>query len=147
MGLADEIIKQNTIQEVENNSIGIDELGFPAPKVPNVDYVVARILAKDETLFKLNGAIYSHRKQIIRESQIPTSKQLFLMCGEPKIIVPDENSSEEGIYKWVEMTIRLIKTRSPVIYGRLYDLVPKYNKRYIQVTDGIIWDKEKGDFI
>lgn len=147
MGLADEIIKNNSDQNRECNDVGIDDLGFPAPQTPNTDYVVARILARDKTLFKLNGSVYSNRKQIIRENNIPAPKQILFMCGEPKIICPRASATPAELAKWSAKVIHVINTYAPIIYERLYEMIPQYNKRYIQITDNLIWDKEKGDFV
>lgn len=136
MDLADKIIKNSKVEDYPE--YGIDELGLPVPKPLSCDYIVARIIVKSTFFFQIDGKVFINRK-LLKNNVSDTA----IACGEPRIILWKDESDRE---KWKGVTA-FIKREQPMIYARMLELFPEYDRRYIEVVDNLIWDTEKSEFI
>lgn len=138
MDLADRIIQNNSVQEKDYQEFGIDELGLPVPYPINTSYIVARIIGSDKNLFKVGDRLYLDKRYIpMRASYVK------MLCGEPRIVLWKNDEMRD---KWKNPS-SFIGNNFSIIWDKLMKYVPEYDRRYIEVVKGLIWDKEKSDFI
>ena len=141
MSLADDIIEQNNKVELEKyEEFGIDELGLAVPKPVNADYILSRIIARHEFFFKIGKDVFIDRKKITSGVSNLTLA-ITILCGDPKIVLWADNIKKED-WKGVMPTI---KRDSSLIYSKMLALFPEYNRDFIKITDGLIWNKKKAD--
>lgn len=139
--LADKIIEQGNSQDNDYEEFGIDELGLPVPKPLNSAYIVARILARSEIFYKVGDTVFVDKKRI--DGPVRSLVEVFLLCGEPRIIMwKDEASKKE----WRGVS-PIIKKEYVMIYVRLLELAQNFERSVIKVTDNLMWNCNKADFI
>lgn len=138
MSLADRIIDMGS-GGAEPDYFGIDERGIPAPCPLNHHYVVARIVSEYPCLYRRGGEIYVNNKLVERNVD-----NIFILCGRPRIVLWNGNNFKK---QWEGAIDREIKRDRAIIWSLLYEMIPDHNKRYIRVTDTLVWDKEKADFL
>lgn len=138
MDLADRIINNSKLLENEFAEYGIDELGLPVPYPLNTSYIVARIIGSEKNLFKVQRRLYLDKRLIPMNSTY-----VKMLCGEPRIVLWKNEDMQK---KW-KSTSSFINNNFSIIWDKLMEYVPEYDRRYIEVVKGLVWDKEKSDFI
>lgn len=119
MGLADEIIIKNQRQ---NEIYEYDDVGLPAPEVENNDYIVARIICRNKrSLFKVGDEVFYGRKPMSNNIK----NNLVILNGKADTLIKGDNCI--------------------LIWERLKELLPEYNRDFIKITDGVVWNKRKAD--
>ena len=136
MNLADKII--NNISFEDFSEFGIDELGLPVPYPINTDYIVARIIGSNKNIFRVGDDLFLDKKKIPM-----SSSYIKMLCGEPKIILWKNDDLQK---KWKGVS-GFIGSNYPIIWDKIIKYSPVYSRRYIEVVNNLIWDKEKADFI
>lgn len=142
MSLADKIINRQHLEENDYIEFGIDEVGIPVPKPLNSEYIVARIIAKSSVYYKINDTVFIDKERLNGKIS-NTTREVAILCGEPRIILWKDDSSR---LEWRGVS-SIIKKESMMIYARLLELAPEFDKRRIKVTDNLMWDCKKADFI
>lgn len=148
MDLADRIIAQNQTEERKREyapHYGIDDTGIPIPKPVNADYVIMRIIG-NKNIYKIGDRFYVDR-YLYRQ----TSQSLIALCGRPKIVAFDDDldddakhNANEDMWKQVKGTIN---SEHGLIWDRLRDMVPTFNKRYLRINRQLVWDRELADIV
>ena len=148
MDLADRIIAQNQTEEKRREyapHYGIDETGIPIPKPVNADYIIIRIIG-NKNIYKIGDRFYVDRHEYRQAAQ-----SLIALCGRPKIVVFEEeldddskHEANENMWKQVKSTIN---SEHGLIWDRLRDMVPQFNKRYLRINKQLVWDRELADII
>lgn len=138
MDLADKIIDIANNGSKEYSEYGIDELGLPVPYPLNCDYIVARIMARSDSFFRIGNDAFVNRTLVKNNAS-----SISIYCGEIKIALWKNDALKD---KWKGATT-FINRECHMIYSRILELFPEYDRRYIEVVDNLIWDREKTDFI
>lgn len=115
MNLADKIIEAKDEQSLP---FSVDELGLPMPDKTNQEYIVARILSQKRNIYKIKGDLFVDG-ELVKPS---VANVIWLNHGGDKYI----NGN----------TLTLI-------WRRLLECVHEFDRRYIRITDEIVWDREK----
>lgn len=127
------------------NQWGMDEFGFPWPNPVTTDAVVAAILLKynKEDMFKINGDLFFDRRKYTQNRQ-----NLLALCGKPKIVVWANESEErrDPEVLWAQVK-RVVNSDWPVIWVKLREIIPEYDRDYIRIKDDMIWGKEESDIL
>ena len=118
---------------------GIDEYGFPFPKPVNSDAVAARIFARYENVFRIGNDIFVNR---VRVSQNKT--ELMALCGRPRIVAWADEEDDELFWRQVK---HIINGEWPLVWAKIRELAPEYNRDYIRIVGGLIWDMDDSDII
>ena len=120
---------------------GIDELGIPVPKPVNIAYIVARVLARNENVFHIYGEVFVDRKPVQQ-----TSKVLLALCGRATVVSVPDGESKKNIEPWAQ-TKAIINREYPLVWERIKESTPVYDRKYIKITDHLVWDKDEADII
>ena len=119
MGLADDIIKQNAS---DDPSLKYDDVGLPIPETKNNDYIVSRIICRNKRrLFKVGDNIWYDRK--VMSGRIKDN--LIILNGKTDNLIRGDNCI--------------------LIWERLKEVLPEYNRDYIKIADGLVWNRRKAD--
>lgn len=118
MGIADELIKS-----IESDGAnGYDEVGLPIPNEENNDYIVARIICRNKRrLFKIGEDIFLDRKPMFGNIK----NNLVVLNGKASPLIRGDNCL--------------------LIWERLKEVLPEYNRDYIKIADGIVWNRNNAD--
>lgn len=144
--LADRVI--NRVEEDKHreqaNIVGVwgfDESGFPWPNPVNSDAIVARIFSchEKDSIFKIDNQIFVHRKKVLQNKST-----LLTLCGRPKIV---EWVSEPEYNKFWREVKRTISGEYPIIWARIIEIAPPYNRDYIRIDKNHIWGKNEADIL
>lgn len=149
--LVDRIIARNNAEQRAEETgdpittqWGIDEAGFPIPNPVNVDAIVARIIMRHGTVFRIGDALFVDRKKVqTNSSGMPNAATIIALCGKPKIIL--WGTDERDLDKLWRQMKRLISNDWPIIWHRLLEVAPKYDRKYIQIMDGYVWGVDEAD--
>lgn len=120
---------------------GIDELGIPVPKPVNISYVVARVLVQHENIFRIHDKVFVRRKPVQKNSQT-----LLSLCGRLELAVSPDGNNNDSIEPWAQAK-RIINKEHPLVWKRIVELIPVYDRKYIKITDHLAWDKDEADII
>lgn len=147
--LADRVINSINKPRQEDDQYkdqwGIDEFGFPWPNPVTTDAIVASILLKynKESMFKVSGDLFFNRVKYTQNRQ-----NLLALCGKPKIVLwanaSEESHDIEALWSQIK---RVINSDWPVIWVKLREIIPEYNRDYIRIRDDMIWGKEESDIL
>lgn len=119
MGLADEIIDKTRQDESEAKEQRYDDVGLLIPEVENNDYIVARIICRNKRkLFKANGVVYYNRAPMSNKIK----DNLVMLNGKTDSLIRGDNCI--------------------LIWERLKELLPEYNRDCIKIADGFIWNRK-----
>ena len=139
--LADSVINQ--IEREKQGPIvgqwGIDEVGFPWPKPVNNDAIVARIFLRHDNIFKIEREIFVDRNKVQQNKN-----SLIALCGRPKIIEWADKADDEAFWKELRL---MINTDWPIIWERIIEIAPIYNRDYIRLNDRMVWGKDESDIL
>lgn len=146
MDLADRLIAQNEAEQNKKSEFaphyGIDETGIPVPKPVNAAYVIMRIIG-NINIYRLGEEFYVNKRHYQKNAQ-----SLLALCGRPKLVVfedvePDDVHAQymENDAMWNQLK-RVVSSEHGLIWDRLRDVVPEFNKRYIRLNHMFVWDKE-----
>lgn len=118
MGIADEIItNMNNSQSSE-----YDDVGLPIPQEETNDYIVARIICRNkDRLFKIGDTVFRDRKPLggnIRQ-------RIVILNGKQDKLIRGDNCL--------------------IIWERLKEVLPEYNRDAIEIANGIVWNRKKAD--
>lgn len=152
MDLADRLIAQNEADEKKKNNnfaphYGIDETGIPIPKPVNSDYVIMRIIG-NVNMYRIGDEFYVDKRHYRQGPQA-----LIALCGRPKIVLfedIDEDDKEakyearENMWRQVKNTIN---SEHGLIWEKMRDLVPRFNKRYLRINRMLVWDRETSEIL
>lgn len=148
MDLADRIIAQNQTEERKREyapHYGIDETGIPIPKPVNADYVIMRIIG-NKNIYKIGDGFY-----VDRHLYKQTSQSLIALCSRPKIAVFDDDLDDDAKHEENEIMWKQVKStinsEHGLIWDKLRDMVPPFNKRYLRINRQLVWDRELADII
>ena len=125
--LADKIISQLEQGDTDEDSQywGIDELGLPIPNPVNIAYVVARIFARYENIFKIHNEMFVDRKPVRQNNQT-----LLSLCGRVELMSVPNGKDKRDIEPW-DQTRRVVNRETPLVWKKLIELAPAYNRDYI----------------
>lgn len=115
MDLADRIID---INNRENEPFEVDEFGLPMPDEVNQDYIVARILSQKYNIYKIQGELF-----VDGELVKPSISNLVWLNHGPNKYICGKNLT--------------------LIWKRLLECVHEYDRKYIRITDEIVWNREE----
>lgn len=152
MDLADKLIAQNEAEEKKKNNCfaphyGIDETGIPIPKPVNSDYIVMRIIG-NVNMYRIGNEFYVDKRHYKKGSQ-----SLIALCGKPIIVLhedidPDDKEAQyiatDNMWRQVKNTIN---SEHGLIWEKLRDMVPQFDKRYIRINGQLVWDREKSEIL
>lgn len=151
MDLAEKLIAQNQREENKKSRgfaphYGIDETGIPIPKPVNSAYIVARIIG-NINIYQLSGEFYVERRRYKQ-----TAQNLIALCGRPRVVLfEDEIGDKDSQHEINEMiwkqTKSVINSEHGLIWERLREVVPQFNKRYIRINNLLVWDKEQAEIL
>lgn len=149
--LADRIIARNEAEQRAEETggpvvtqWGIDEVGFPIPNPVNVDAIVARIIMKHNTVFKIGNALFVDREKVQTNSNgMPNAATIIGLCGKPRIILwGTDNPDSAELWRQIK---KLVNNDWPIIWHRLLEVAPQYDRKYIQIMDGYVWGVDEAD--
>ena len=147
MDLADKLIAQKQAEEraKENNfapHYGIDETGLPVPKPVNASYIVMRIIG-NLNIYQLNGEFFVDKRRYKQ-----TAQSLIALTGKPRLVVledvvenEEEKKRELSETMWRQVK-NVINSEHGLIWEKLREMVPQFNKRYIRINNMLVWDRE-----
>lgn len=152
MDLADKLIAQKQAEEKkrENNfapHYGIDETGLPVPKPVNASYIVMRIIG-NLNIYQLGGEFYVGQRRYKQ-----TAQNLIALSGRPHLVMFEDvedndketqHNMDETMWKQMKNTIN---SEHGLIWEKLRETVPQFNKRYIRINDQLVWDKETSEIL
>ena len=152
MDLADKLIAQTQADERKKNNgfaphYGIDETGIPIPKPVNSDYIILRIIG-NVNMYRIGDEFYVDKR---RYRQGPQS--LIALCGRPNIVLfedIDEDDKDaqyiakENMWRQVKNTIN---SEHGLIWEKMREMVPQYNKRYLRINRMLVWDRETSEIL
>ena len=152
--LVDRVIDQLNKEEEINASKrtdqwGIDDTGFPWPNPVNAQAVAVRVFSKwgqvkgIDNIYKIEDDIFLGGKKLCQ-----SKATLLSLYEKPKIIVwanqdPDMQNEDE-LWKQVK---HIISSEWPIIWAIIREISPEYDRDYIRIKDGLIWDKNNTDII
>lgn len=152
MDLADKLIAKNQAEEraKENNfapHYGIDETGLPVPNPVNASYIVMRIIG-NLNMYQLNGEFFIDKRKYKQ-----TAQSLIALTGRPRLVMLENPEDEEKGLKheldekmWQQVK-KTINSEHGLIWEKLREMVPKYNKRYIRINRLLVWDRETSEIL
>lgn len=152
MDLADKLIAQNRAEEREKENdfaphYGIDETGLPVPNPINAAYIIMRIIG-NLNIYRLGDKFYVNKKHY------PQNKQsLLALCGRPRIVLfedidPDDRMKKYEINNTVWNQVKSVAgSEYGLIWDRLHDMVPEFNKRYLRINHMLVWDRETSEIL
>lgn len=120
---------------------GIDELGIPVPKPVNISYVTARVFAQHENIFHIQNEVFIDRKPVRKNNH-----NLLSLCGRLEIVSSPNGIEKGNVEPWVEMK-KIINGEYPLVWKKIIELSPVYDRKYIKITDHLAWDKDEADII
>ena len=152
MDLADRLIAQNQAEEKKRTDgfaphYGIDETGIPIPKPVNADYVIMRIIG-NVNIYKLGDEFFVDKRKYKQNSQ-----SLIALCGRPDIILFEnidgddkdaQYEAKESMWKQMKNTIN---SEHGLIWEKMRDIVPPFNKRYLRINRELVWDRETSEIL
>lgn len=140
--LADKIINRlDQPPEEDEHYWGIDELGIPVPKPVNISYVIARVFAQHENIFHIHNEVFIDRTPVRKNSHT-----LLSVCGRLEIVSSPNGIEKGSVEPWIEMK-RIINGEYPLVWKKIIELSPIYDRKYIKITDHLAWDKDGADII
>lgn len=140
--LADKVINRLEQPLAEKEPYwGIDELGIPVPRPVNIAYIIARVFAQHENIFHIHNEVFIDRRPIQKNNYT-----LLSLCGRLEIVSAPDEENKTNIEPWSE-TKKIIKGEYPLIWKKIIELSPVYDRKYIKITDHLAWDKDEADII
>lgn len=152
MDLADKLIAKNQAEEraKENNfapHYGIDETGLPVPNPVNASYIVMRIIG-NLNMYQLNGEFFIDKRKYKQ-----TAQSLIALTGRPHLVMLENPEDEEkGLRheldeKMWQQVKKTINSEHGLIWEKLREMVPQFNKRYIRINRMLVWDRETSEIL
>jgi hypothetical protein len=152
MDLADRLIAQKQAEDKkrENNfapHYGIDDTGLPVPKPVNASYVVMRIMG-NLNMYQIGGEFYIGRRRYKQ-----TAQNLIALTGRPHLVTFDDIDEDDKVKQhetdeimWKQMK-NIINSERGLIWERLREVIPHFNKRYLRINEQLVWDRETSDIL
>lgn len=152
MDLADKLIAKNQAEKraKENNfapHYGIDETGLPVPNPVNASYIVMRIIG-NLNMYQLNGEFFIDKRKYKQ-----TAQSLIALTGRPRLVMLENPEDEEKGLKheldermWQQVK-KTINSEHGLIWEKLREMVPQFNKRYIRINRMLVWDRETSEIL
>lgn len=120
---------------------GIDELGIPVPRPVNIAYIIARVFAQHENIFHIHNEVFINRKPVQKNNHA-----LLSLCGRLEIVSAPDGGDKGDIEPWAEAK-KIINGEYPLVWKKIVELSPIYDRKYIKITDHLAWDKDEADII
>lgn len=152
MDLADKLIAKKQAEEraKKNNfapHYGIDETGLPVPNPVNASYIVMRIIG-NLNMYQLNGEFFIDKRKYKQ-----TAQSLIALTGRPRLVMLENPEDEEKGLKheldermWQQVK-KTINSEHGLIWEKLREMVPQFNKRYIRINRMLVWDRETSEIL
>ena len=152
MDLADKLIAKKQAEEraKENNfapHYGIDETGLPVPNPVNASYIVMRIIG-NLNMYQLNGEFFIDKRKYKQ-----TAQSLIALTGRPRLVMLENPEDEEKGLRheldermWQQVK-KTINSEHGLIWEKLREMVPQFNKRYIRINRMLVWDRETSEIL
>lgn len=131
---------------------GVDDKGFPWPNPVNAEAIAAALFfwhGKErgvDNIFKIEGEIFIGGRKITKDRTTLLSlfRQPKIVCWADKSSQQDSIASSHTLWKQIKSTIN---SEWPIIWAKVVEIAPVYDKGYIRIAEGLIWGKEEGDIL
>lgn len=128
---------------------GIDDTGFPWPNPVNAQAVAARLFFRHgkkngvDNIFRIDEDIFIDRRKVRQDK--PTLLSLY---EKPKIVLwANEDSAlrdPETLWKQIKS---IISSEWPIVWATVRRIAPEYDRKYIRITDNLVWGKDEADLL
>ena len=154
--LADKVIEANEFEDNDISSTapypnvwGVDEYGFHWPNPVNAQAVAAAVFfrhgMKDniDSIFKTEDGVFIERKKMKKDKNT-----LLALFDNPKIVIwANQDPGLQDREKLWKQIKGIISSEYPIVWGFITQIAPKYNRDYIRITKGLVWDKNNADIL
>lgn len=120
--IADKIIAQN--DKAQKSAKEVDEFGLPLAHAKNLEYLVARIFARNPDIYldEDENKLYIGRRQVDESARSAVE------------LADHYNDWCKG-------------NRWPMIFNRVKHLAPRLDKTKLYIADNLLWDIEKQELV